>query len=82
LKGQPPPNSVVKNVTLSNIKGSFGSFGQIQGNPGQTEISDITLQDVDVHLENDYFDSSWIKNFKIHNVTVNGKPFAPKTENK
>lgn len=79
LKGQPPPKSVVKNVTLSNIKGSFGSFGQIQGNPDQTEISDITLEDVDVHLENDSFDASWIKNFTVHNVTANGKPLSPHT---
>ncbi len=77
LKGQPPPKSIVKNVTLSNIKGSFGSFGQIQGNPGQTEITDITLEDVDVQLENDSFDSSWIKNFNVHNVTANGKQFSP-----
>jgi len=79
LKGQPPPRSIVKNVTLSNIKGSFGSLGQIQGNPDQTEISDITLEDVDVHLANDYFDASWIKNFNVHNVTVNGKPFSAHT---
>lgn len=77
LKGQPPPNSIVKNVTLSNIKGSFGSLGQIQGNPDQTEISGITLENVDVQLENDSFDASWIKNFTVHNVTVNGKPFSP-----
>jgi len=79
LKGQPPPNSIVKNVTLSNIKGSFGSFGQIQGNPGQTEISDITLEDVDVQLENDSFDSSCVKNFNVHNVTANGKPLSVHT---
>jgi len=82
LKGQPPPNSIVTNVTLSNIKGSFGSLGQIQGTAGQTEISGITLEDIDVHLENDYFDATWIKNFNVHNVTVNGKPFSPHTAQK
>jgi len=79
LKGQPPPHSVVKNVTLSNIKGSFGSFGQIQGTPGQTEISDIALEDIDVQLQNDHFDASWIKNFNARNVKVNGKAFLPQT---
>ena len=79
LKGQPPPNSIVTNVTLSNIKGSFGSFGQIQGTAGQTEISGITLEDIDVKLENDHFDASWIKNFNVRNVTVNGKAFSPQT---
>ena len=28
----------------------FGSFGEIAGNPGQTEISDITLENIDVQL--------------------------------
>jgi polygalacturonase len=79
LKGQQPPHSIVKNVTLSNIKGSFGSFGQIQGTAGQTEISDITLEDIDVQLQNDHFDASWIKNFNARNVKVNGKAFSPQT---
>jgi alpha-L-rhamnosidase len=75
LKGQPPPKSIVRNVTLSDIKGSFGSFGEIQGNKDQSEISDITLTNVDVQLKNDKFDSAYVKNFKVVNVTVNGKPF-------
>lgn len=77
LKGQPPPKSIVKNVTLSNIKGSFGGFGQIQGTVGQTDISDFTLENIDVQLENDNLDTSWVKNLNIHNVTANGKPFSP-----
>lgn len=80
LKGQPPPKSIVKNVTLSDIKGSFGSFGEIQGNSGQSEISDITLKNVDVQLKNEKFDSAYVKNFKVENVTVNGKPFLLSTQ--
>jgi len=77
LKGQPPPKSIVKNVTLSNIKGTFGGFGQIVGNVDQTEISDFTLENIDVQLDNDKLDTSWVKNLTIRNVTVNGKPLAP-----
>jgi len=80
LKGQPPPKSIIKNVTLSNIKGSFGSFGEIRGNSGQSEISDITLKNVDVQLKNDKFDAAYVKNFKMENVTVNGKPFLLPTQ--
>lgn len=80
LKGQPPPKSIVKNVTLSDIKGSFGSFGEIQGNNGQSEISDITLKNVDVQLKSDKFDATYVKNFKVENVTVNGKPFSLPTQ--
>ena len=79
LKGQPPPQSIVRNVTLTNIKGSHGSFGTLQGNPGQTEISDITLENIDVQLKNEKLKTSDVKNFKIENVTVNGKPFSLKS---
>lgn len=78
LKGQPPPKSVVRNVTLSNIKGRFGSFGTLQGNPGQTEISDITLENIDVHLKHEKLHAVKVKNLKIENVKVNGKPFSLK----
>lgn len=76
LQGQPAPKSVVRNVTVTGLKGTFGSLGEIQGNPGQTEISDITLQNVNVQLKSDKFIVGKVTNFKIENVTVNGKPFS------
>ncbi len=78
LKGQPPPKSVVRNVTLSNVKGTYGSFGTLQGNPGQTEIGDITLENIDVRLKNEELKAVDVKNLKIEKVTVNGKPFSLK----
>ncbi|HEV7403239.1 MAG TPA: glycosyl hydrolase family 28 protein [Chthoniobacteraceae bacterium] len=44
LGGQPPPKSVVRNLTITDIAGSYGSFGVVQGNSGQTAISAITLK--------------------------------------
>jgi polygalacturonase len=78
LKGQPPPKSFVRNVTLSNVRGSYGSFGTLQGNPGQTEISDIRLENVDVRLMKEELKAVDVKNLKIEKVTVNGKPFSLK----
>lgn len=75
LEGQPPPKSVVTNVTLSNIKGRDGALGIVQGNIGQTEISDIALENIDVQLKDGTLDAD-AKNFNIQNVTVNGKPFS------
>jgi alpha-L-rhamnosidase len=76
LHGQPPPNSVVRNVTLSDFTGSYGSFGTIQGNPGQTKLGDITLADIRVQLEQDTLKAVQVENFKLKNVLVNGKPFS------
>ena len=77
LKGQPPPKSVVRDVTLSNVRGTYGSFGTLQGNAGQTEISDITLENIDVRLTNDKLNAVDIKNLKLKNVNVNGRPLSP-----
>jgi alpha-L-rhamnosidase len=79
LKGQAPPKSTVRNVTLSNIKGRFGSLGTLQGNAGQTDIGNITLQNIDVQLKSDKVRGAAARDLKIENVTVNGKPFTVKT---
>jgi alpha-L-rhamnosidase len=77
LKGQPPPRSTVRNITLSNVKGRYGRFGSIQGNRDQTEISDITLENIDVNLKDRTLKvDSGVKNLKSANITVNGKPFS------
>lgn len=78
LKGQPPPKSILRNVTLSNIKGTYGSFGEIQGNPGQTTISDIKLENIDVQLKDENLKSVAVKNLRLRNVKVNGKAFTLK----
>lgn len=78
LKGQPPPKSFVRNVTLSNVRGSYGSFGTLQGNPGQTEISDITLKNIDLRLAKEELKAVDVKNFRVERVNVNGKPFSLK----
>ena len=75
LQGQPAPKSVVKNITVSDIKGSAASFGEISGKP-ETAISDITLKNIDVQLKNGNLKIVDVKNLKTSNVTVNGNPFS------
>lgn len=76
LKGQQPPKSTVRNISISNVKGRYGKFGTIRSNRGQTEISDITLENVDVQLKDAKLNVSDAKNLKFENITVNGKPFS------
>lgn len=76
LKGQTPPNSTVKNVTLENVKGTFGALGEIFGTQGQTTIDGITLKNIDVQLKNAELKAVGVKNLQIRNVKVNGKSFA------
>ncbi|MES2921787.1 MAG: glycosyl hydrolase family 28 protein [Verrucomicrobiota bacterium] len=70
LKGQSPPKSVVRNITITNVKGSFGSFGEITGN-SQTEISGIVLKDVHVKLKSTKFEPRGVEGLKFENVVVN-----------
>ena len=71
LKGHAPPASAVSGVTLRNIKGRFGAFGTLRGNPGDT-LRDITLQDIEVSLASPEFKPGKVENLVIENVTVNG----------
>jgi alpha-L-rhamnosidase len=75
LKGQPPPNSIVRNISLENIKGKFGSFGTIRPNVGQTTISDILIKDIDVQLSQqpNLTVADTVTNLRLENVKVNGQ---------
>lgn len=75
LKGEAPPQSVVRNISLEGIRGRFGGFGTAKPNPGQTTIGDILIKDVDVRLENDRLDVSGVSKLRFDNVVVNGKPY-------
>lgn len=74
LKGQPPPQSTVRNVTVNGIKGTYGSFGVIQGTPGQTSMSGFTLENIDVQLYNPRLTVDNGIGVTVKNVTANGKP--------
>lgn len=76
LKGAPPPKSIVRNISLVDIKGRFGTFGKIAPNPGQTEIGDILIKDVAVTLDKPVLDVSGADRLRLENVVVNGKPLT------
>jgi alpha-L-rhamnosidase len=77
LKGHPAPHSIVRNVTISGITGEFRSLGIIRGNPSQTDISDITLENIDVKLSDQKFVTENVTNLQLKNVKVNGAIFDP-----
>jgi polygalacturonase len=76
LKGQLPPKSIVRNITISNVKGTGNSsLGKIAGNP-DTEFGEILLKNVDVQLKTPTLEVGDIKGLKFENVVVNGVPMA------
>jgi len=73
LKGQPPPKSIVRNVTLSDFKGKYGTLGSIEGNP-TTEIGDIAIENADLTLKDGRLKTS--KTVTMKNVIINGQPVS------
>ncbi|WP_395396833.1 glycosyl hydrolase family 28 protein [Novosphingobium sp. BL-8A] len=78
LKGETPPKSIVRNVTLDRITGRFGSFGEVRPNPGQTEITGIVLSDFDIALQRSADLAVADAQVQLHRVSVNGRPGAMK----
>jgi alpha-L-rhamnosidase len=76
LKGEAPPHSVVRGVTLEGIRGRFGAFGTIAPNPGQTDIGALTLKNIDVQLTDMRLRVKDAAMPVLENVVVNGKPYA------
>ena len=72
LKGHAPPARKVNDITLRNIRGSFGSLGALGGNPGDT-LRDITLENIDLQLANPTLAQGKVENLVIKNVKVNGR---------
>jgi alpha-L-rhamnosidase len=72
LKGQLPPKSLVRNISISNVKGTgSSSLGKIAGNP-DTEFGTIILKNVDVQLKSATIEVGDIKGLQFDNVIVNG----------
>lgn len=72
LRGAAPPQSVVRGLSFTGIKGRFGAFGVIQPNLGQTRISNVLFQDVDLRLAKEKLVTSEVRGLRFENVVVNG----------
>lgn len=73
LEGMPPPMSVVRDISFSNIRGRFGSFGIIQDNPDQTTIDGISLMNIDLILRDRKLKTGNLRNLGFDNVRINGE---------
>jgi polygalacturonase len=69
-----------RNITMRNIKLDCVNFFNVglpnsgdQANAFKYTLSDFTFKDLDITAKNPKADTSVIKNFKLTNVTVNGK---------
>jgi polygalacturonase len=76
LKGHPLQPSVVRNVTIRNVTGSYGSLGVLNPNAIDT-VDGITLENISLTVADEKFElGQTVKNLAARNVTINGKPFV------
>ncbi len=63
-------------ITLKNIRGDYGTFGVVRGNPGDV-LRDFTFENVDVKLTNGAANLAVLENLTTRNFLINGHPCAP-----
>lgn len=73
LKGMKPPMSRVRGLELTEISGRFGALGTIRPNPGQTEIRDVLLKNIDLRLASDALDTAGVEDLVFDHVMINGR---------
>jgi len=80
LQGHKQPTRAIRNVTISNVTGSYGSFGNVGTGPGDV-VEDITLENIDVHLTRPNPPNLSVikKGLVIKNVKINGKEYTGAT---
>jgi alpha-L-rhamnosidase len=79
LQGHQPPTRVTRNISISDVTGTFGGFGAIKPGKGDT-VENITFENIDVKLttgDKGLPNFGEIKNLTVKNVTINGTPWQP-----
>jgi polygalacturonase len=71
LKGQEPPKSLVRNISITNLKGTGNALGKVGSNPATT-FGGITLKNFNVTLKNPDYDLAKFKETTLENVLING----------
>ena len=79
LQGHEPPTRTVRNVTFSNIKGTFRSIGTIKPATGDT-IENITLENIDIQVKDEKTPITGVKDLTVKDVKINGKDWTPPTQ--
>lgn len=72
LKGQAPPKALVQNITITNVHGTAGSWGEITGH-AETTIQNIVVKKVDLQLKSTDFKLGNVQGLQFKKVKVNGK---------
>lgn len=79
LQGHEPPQSVVRNVTVRNLKGSLRSLGELRGNPGDL-LANILLENLQLTCERDQLRIGKVEGLRAVSTSVNGQDLQTKSD--
>ena len=71
LKGQAPPKSHVRNITITNVKGQCASIGEVKGTP-DTDFGSFVLKNVALEIENFNLPADTRQKLTLKDMLVNG----------
>jgi len=75
--GRARPTHTVRNISLSNMKGSFGAFGAVRGNAGDV-IEKFTLEGMDIRFTGNATPGlGMVKELSVKDVVLNGTEYRP-----
>ncbi|HVT79850.1 MAG TPA: glycosyl hydrolase family 28 protein [Phycisphaerae bacterium] len=78
LQGRPKPAHTVRNISLTNIKGTFGNFGSVSPAIPADVIERITLENIDLKFTNNGTPRlQAVKELTVKNVKINGSEYVP-----
>jgi hypothetical protein len=66
----------VENVTVENVTGTAGGFGQIAGPPKAT-VRNIALKNIDLQFDKPGVNVQKVQGLKVENVKFNGESYSP-----
>ncbi len=72
---QSPPSQSVDHLTLANITGTLNNFGRING-PAKSTVQNVTLENIDIKLNQPGVVIKRVKNLKLNNVKINGVAYT------
>lgn len=76
LQGHEPPRSIVREVTVRNVTGSFRSLGELRGNRGDL-IEKVVLAEIDITADTPRLLVGEGQSLDCGSVRVNGEAFSP-----
>jgi polygalacturonase len=76
LQGHEPPQSIVRDLTVRNVTGSFRSLGELRGNPGDL-IDQVALAESDITADTLRLLLGEDQSLDCSSVRVNGQSFQP-----